>query len=264
MEGEVERCKRELDRALSLDPNLRQGWLNRSAIAIAEKRYGDAFADLLKAEALDPNAPDNALNQGAVLLLDGKLELAAERFRRYLSLLPRSAEARFLVAKNYALAGYESLCLEQLENAIALEERMRARARTDPAFASLTNSPRFQELLETDRFTPPAGSFFLARTFRVPWQGSDSQLLIATLNAIQRLGWKLEPQVEVASSWALLWSEMRVKLRARGSSETVLELTGLREQYPNEEAFSRRAAQLFSTVELELLRMERSTRLGSR
>ncbi len=259
MEGELERCKRELDRALALDPSLRQGWLNRSAIAIAERRYGDALKDLERAESLDPNAADNALNQGAVLLLDGKLELAAARFRRYLAQLPRSSEAQFLVAKNYANGGYESLCLEHLEQAIALDERIRARARADAAFAPLAHLPRMQALLENDRYLPPTGAFRRERTFRAPWKGTESELLIATLNAVQRLRWPLEPQVEVASTWALLWADLRIKLVARGGSETAIELIGLPERFSNEELFAQRAAELFSAVELELLRLGRAS-----
>lgn len=260
MEGELDRCKKDLNRALDLDPNLRQGWLNRSAIAIAERRYGDALADLQKAEALDPSAPDNALNQGAVLLLDGQIEPAARQFRRYLERLPRSAEARFLVAKNYAIAGYESLCVEHLEQAILLDERIRPRVRADVAFAPLVRSTRFLTLLETDRFAAPPGSLRKERRFRSPWKGSETLLLTATLNALQRLGWILEPQVEVASSWALIWSELRIKLAAQGESETSLELLALPGRYSSESAFEQRTEQFLSAVELELLRLERSQR----
>jgi len=52
MLGDLAPCKADLDKALKLDPKLRQGWLNRGALAIADGRYDDALA------ALDPHTLD--------------------------------------------------------------------------------------------------------------------------------------------------------------------------------------------------------------
>ena len=69
MLGDMEPGRRDLDRALELDPELRQGWLNRAALAVAEERYADAVAAFRRAEALDPAAPENDLNVGTAQLL---------------------------------------------------------------------------------------------------------------------------------------------------------------------------------------------------
>ncbi len=44
--GELDDCRKDLDQALALDPTLRQGWLNRAGLAIADKRYDDAIVAL--------------------------------------------------------------------------------------------------------------------------------------------------------------------------------------------------------------------------
>ena len=104
--GELDDCRKDLDQALALDPTLRQGWLNRAGLAIADKRYDDAIVALAEAERLDTSASDNAINLGAVYLLQGKLEAASREFERHLVANSRSAEAYYLVATNFALAGY--------------------------------------------------------------------------------------------------------------------------------------------------------------
>jgi len=255
IEGEVERCRADLDRALELDPALRQGWLNRSALAIAAERYDEALAALERAERLDPGAPDNALNQGAVLLLKGELEPATAQFRRYLERNPGSAEALYLVATNFALSGYAALALQHLERAIALDERTRVRARLDPNFAELAAAPSFQRLMATDGYRPAPGSQALAKSYPVPWSGSESLLLVAVLNALQITGAPLDPRVEVAEDWALLWSDLRIKVAREGPDRCRLELSAPPGRF-TPEAWQRKTAELLSAIDLELLKLE--------
>jgi len=256
MEGDVERCKADLGRALEIDPGLRQGWLNRSALAIAEKRYDDALAALAQAERLDPQAPDNGLNQGAVLLLKGELGAATDQFRRYLTQNPGSAESLYLVATNYALSGYAALALEHLEQAVAIDERVRVRARTDPNFRDLAAAPAFQKLLSTDGYRPPAGSSTAARDYDIVWSGAETELLVAVLNALQIQGIPLDSRVEVADDWALLWSEFRIKVSRLGADRCRLELSAPPGRFAAAD-WQRRTERLFSAIDLELLRLER-------
>lgn len=256
MEGDIERCTADLDRALALDPRLRQGWLNRSALAIAEKRYDDALAALAEAERLDPEAPDNALNQGAVELLKGDLAPATEQFRRYLAKNPGSAEALYLVATNYALSGYAALALQHLERAIAVDERVRVRARTDPNFRDLAAAPSFQRLLSTDGYRPPAGSATSTREYEIPWAGAESELLIAVLNALQTQGIPLDSRVEVSDDWALLWSEFRIKISRRGADRCLLELSAPPGRFAAA-VWQEKVDRFYSAVDLELLKLER-------
>ncbi len=256
MEGDLERCRADLDRALALDPTLRQGWLNRSALAIADKRYDDALAALAEAEKLDPRAADNALNQGAVELLAGRLEPATAQFRRYLDRDPAASDAWYLVATNFAFSGYAALAVQHLERAVALDERQRARARADANFAELANHAGFQRLLSTDTWQAPAGSSTAARVYSARWEGSSTPLLVAVLNALQVGGTPMSSRVEVTDEWALLWADVRIKLVKASDASTRIELTAPPGKFPGA-AWDERSRELFSAFELELLKLRR-------
>ncbi|HVS01513.1 MAG TPA: tetratricopeptide repeat protein [Thermoanaerobaculia bacterium] len=251
MIGEVEAGKRDLDRALALDPALRQGWLNRAAVALSEQRHEEALAALEKARDLDPAAIDNDLNIGAVELLLGRLESASESFSRYLARLPGAADALYLVASNYAMTGYAGLALQHLQQAVALDERMRLRARTDPNFASLAQSPRFQEVLLRDSWQVTAGAHTAGRTYDFPYAGGDGPLLQAALDALQLSGEPMEPRVEVTPDWALLWGRMRVRLSQNAQGQGVVELTAPPEAFTADQ-WQRRSKQLLDSIFIQL------------
>lgn len=254
LEGDLPACKKDLDAALDADPKLRQGWLNRSALAIAEKRYDDALAALREAEKLDPQASDNGLNQGAVLLLQGQLEPASAQFAAYLELNP-TADAWYLVASNYAFSGYAALAVEHLAGSVARDERTRARARTDPNFVDLASNRAFQQLLSTDAFRPAEGSHRAEKVFRSRYAGADSPIVTAALNAIQLSGLPLDPLAEVTSDWAILWSAFRVKLLRNADDTTTITLTAPPSSYTPAQWTTRTDA-FFTTLERELLRLE--------
>ena len=81
---------------------------------------------------------------------------ATHSFEDYLGQRSGDAAAYYLVAKNYALTGYAGLAVQNLQQAIALDERMRASARGDANFSDLASNPRFQELLRADTYRMPA------------------------------------------------------------------------------------------------------------
>jgi tetratricopeptide (TPR) repeat protein len=255
MLAELERCKADLDRALTLDPSLRQGWLNRSAIAISEERFDDALVALREAERLDPAAADNAINQGAVELLRGDLEAATRQFRRHLERSPEAADAWYLVASNYAHAGYAALALEHLTRAIALDERLRASARGDANFSDLTNNRAFQQLLNSDPYRPPPGAATAERKFETLYSGSDSPIFVAVLNAVQLAGLRLDPRVEVTTDWALLWSEFRIKIERNRDSTTTVRLSAPPGTFAPT-TWDRKVANFWADVESHLLRLE--------
>ncbi len=255
LDGDLEACTKDLDAALAADPKLRQGWLNRSALAIAGKRYDDALAALARAEELEPTAPDNGLNQGAVLLLQGQLEPATVQFRRYLERNANAPDAWYLIATNYAFSGYAALAVEHLARAIAVDERQRLRARVDPNFADLSANRSFQVLLTTDSWRAPAGSATASRTFRTRFSGTDSPILIAALNAIQLGGTRLLGSVEVTAEWALLWTDFRVKLSRAANDSTIVDLTAPAGAY-TDATWQSRTQDFFTSLERELLRLE--------
>ena len=166
--GELEPGEKDLRRALELDPSQRQGWLNLAALELASVHYDAAYQAFLRAETLDPKAPDNDVNLGAALLYLGRLEEASARFERYLGAQPTSGEAYYLVATNYAAAGYAALALRHLTDAIHRDEKTRLRARTDPNFSQIATTPEYQRLLATDLFVAAPGRSRRGKCWRLP------------------------------------------------------------------------------------------------
>jgi tetratricopeptide (TPR) repeat protein len=225
MSGDLEAGRRDLEQALALAPHLRQGWLNRAALELADGSYDAALQALRRAQELDPAAADNDLNLGAVLVLKGDLAAASDHFARYLAANPGSAEALYLVATNYGLAGYHALALEHLRGAVARDERMRLRARTDPNFGDLAPTAAFAQLLETDAYRPPPGAYQARRAYPVAYDAEDGRLLGAVIDALQATRIPFDPLVEVASGWALLWGELRIKVSASADGAGVVEVS---------------------------------------
>jgi tetratricopeptide (TPR) repeat protein len=210
--GDRKSGEKDLERALKLDPGMRQGWLNLAGVRIAEERYDEAERALREAQRLDPQAADNELNLGVVALLQGRLEEASASFDAYLRRSAGAAEAYYQVASNYAVAGYAGLAIEHLETGIARDERVRLRARTDPHFAPLEDDPRLVRLLEHDGYAPPPGSYGETRVFSVAYDGQRGTLLGAVIDALGIEGFAFDARVEVSSAWALIWGEMRIKV----------------------------------------------------
>lgn len=213
MEGEFEAGKADLERSLALDPAQRQAWLDHAGVAIAEERYAAALSDLGRARELDPSALDNDLNEGAVLLLLGRLGEASGRFDRYLERAGANAEACYLVATNYAGRGYGALAASTLARAVALDERARLRARTDPNFEAIAQHAEFRALLERDDYRPPASALQARRTYPGRYEGSTGPLLLALLDALRAVDETFDARVESTPHWALVWGELRFKVR---------------------------------------------------
>jgi tetratricopeptide (TPR) repeat protein len=245
----------DLDRVLVLDPKNRQAWLTRAGMEIAETRYGPALEALRQAEALDPAAADNHLNIGAVQLLQGQLPEATDRFRRYLAAQPEAAEPFFLVAKNFAAAGYAGMAVEHLRRAIELDERWRVRARTDPSFGGLAAHTGFQQLLAIDSYRPPAGAWRAERTYNAAYDGGEGLLLGAVLDALLTLGERVDPRVEVTPDWALVWGEVRIKV-APHAGGGVVELSAPAERF-TAERWQAESERLFRAITLQIVQRSR-------
>ena len=246
MAGNLSGGFKDLQKALQADPGLRQGWLNLAGLEIAEGRFEAAYDALVEAEKLDPSAPDNHLNLGAVLVLQGRLDEAAGHFERYLGVQGTSAEARYLVASNYALAGHEKLAIEHLRDALALDERLRLRARTDERFLGLA-SLDYKVLLNTDEYTPPPRDHQVAAAFRVAYRQRDNRLLYAVLDALKQLGEPYEPKIEANPRWALIWGDMRIKVTNQSDGNGVVQLSAPAERFTSDE-WHRRSQALFRTI----------------
>jgi tetratricopeptide (TPR) repeat protein len=254
--GEDKPGRRDLKRALEADPELRQAWLNSAALNLADQNYDGALEAFKRAEQLNPAAADNDVNIGAVLILRGDLDEANQRFQRYLSLNPGAAGAFYLVASNYAMAGFAGLAIEHLQRAVELDEKSRLGARTDPNFAALESQPRFQDLLLNDSYRPPAGTYTAAMTFGVPYSGADDRLLRAVVDALQIAGQPFDRRVEVTPGWALIWADFRIKITDGENGKGEVQLSASPETFTPTQ-WRQRSEEFFRQVDIQLLQRGR-------
>lgn len=246
MTGEVGKATQDLRQAVELDPAHRQAWLNLAGLLIVSGSYDDAYQALLEARKLDPESSDNDLNLGAVLVLQGRLEEAEKHFDAYLAENPKSAEAAFLVASNYALTGHESLAVEALRNAVKLDERMRLKARSDERFLGLQSSA-YRELLSTDVYTPPPGYRTASAAFSLPYRRDDPELVYIVLDALKHHGHYYDPAVETTEKWAIIWGEMRVKVFTQEDGHGVVSLSAPPDRFTAGE-WEEATQELFKTI----------------
>ncbi|MEM7050435.1 MAG: tetratricopeptide repeat protein [Acidobacteriota bacterium] len=251
MLGDRQGGRQDLQRALEADPKLRRAWLNRAALDVAEQRYDAALEAFVRAEKLDPTALDNHLNIGAVELLSGRLKPASERFAAYLEANPTNADAPYLVATNYALAGYAALALEHLRQAIGLDEVARLRARSDGNFESLVSDARYQQLLSVDRYRIPAEYYNDSNTFETPYDSADRRLLTAVIDTLQLARRPFDPRVEVTERWALLRGDLRIKVYNFGGKGLV-QVSAPPDRFTPSE-WRARTKELFEGIEERLL-----------
>ncbi len=254
--GDLEGGRNDLERSLTLDPKQRQAWLNRGALDLAEKRYDRALEAFEQGERLDPAAHDNDVNLGAVLLLKGDLKGASARFERYLGAESTSAEAHYLVASNYALAGYAALAVDTLRRAIQLDERTRLKARNDPNFSTLDENPAFVDLLATDSYRLPPGAYSARRTFPLPYS-EDGRLVQAVVQAMRAAGEKLEPIFESGRGWTILWGELRIKVSGSADQPGTVEASAPVERMSAAD-WKRRTDKLLGAIGAEVEKLQKT------
>ena len=253
MVGDEEGGRQKLDQALRLDPRLRQAWLNRGALAIADESLTEALEAFRQAESLDPTALDNNLNIGVVLLMLQDVPQAATRLRKYIEESEYSGESYRIVASNYALAGLHDAALDHLEIAVQRDEKQRLHMRTDPNFDALSTSEDFLLLLETDSFQIPANSHQTARSFPAVYGAGRGRLLPAVVDALQLAGERFDPRVEVATQWALVWADVRIKVADAPEGGGIVALSAPAAAF-SPEGFAQRAEEIFRRIAIHLAR----------
>ena len=260
--GEMQSGEQDLRRSLELDPKQRQAWLNLAALELVSVRYDAAYEAFLRAEALDPEAADNDVNIGAALLFLGKLEDASKRFEHYLAAQPESGEAYYLVATNYAAAGYSALALRYLTDAIRRDEKTRLRARTDRNFSQIATTPDYQRLLATDLFVFAPGALLAKETIDAPYSETDTRVVNAVLDALAAMRVPHDRRVELTSEWALVWADVRIKIVRHGAAQSVLEISAPPASFTPQAFKSRASALAGRTRALILSYRSTSERLG--
>ncbi len=250
--GERESGEADLRRALALDPSQRQGWLNLAALELSDANYDVAYENFVQAQKLDPEAVDNHLNLGAALLFAGRLEESSEHFQKHLARPSRSGDDYYLVATNYAMAGYSALAMRHLSQAVQLDEKVRLRARTDSNFARLAETPGYQSLLETDVFVPPPGSLTASHTYSVPYSSDGGRLVGAILNALTELRLPYDRRVEVTPAWTLIWADIRIKAGTDSGTGRGLVFLSAPAASFTPQSWHQREDALFRQIEIEL------------
>jgi len=118
---QVERARRNLERAMAINPNLSivhtaKGWFEYHALL----NYENALKEFDRALELQPNNTDAYQGIAAVLRRQGKFEPAAEHFIKALEIDPRSSSANDQTAETYMLLRRFKEALGYIEKAISL------------------------------------------------------------------------------------------------------------------------------------------------
>ncbi len=243
--GELKTGGNDLEEALKRDPTLRRAWMNLAALDIAEGKFASAFEYFKKAQALDPAAPDSYMNLGACLIMMGRSAEAREHFDRYLA-LRHSAEDFYLVAANYALGRVNDQAVKTLEKAIAVDERMRLRARSDDRFLGV-DTLEYRVLLFTDSYQPPGDHYQTAAAFEQPYSQKNDRLLRAALEAITRAGLRYEPELEATAKWVIVWGDLRMKISNQENGTGVISLSAPKSRF-SPELWTQKTQEIFRSV----------------
>jgi len=243
--GELKTGGNDLEEALKRDPTLRRGWMNLAALEIAEAKYASAYEYFKKAQALDPQAADSYLNLGACLMMMGRSAEARDHFDRYLA-LQSSGEDYYLVAANYALGHANDLVVKTLEKAIAKNERLRLRARSDDRFL-LVDTLDYRVLLFTDNYQPPADHYQTAAAFKQTYSQQNDKLLRAALEAVSRAGLRYDKDLEATARWVIVWGDLRMKISNQENGTGVISLSAPKTKF-TAELWAQKTLEIFRSV----------------
>lgn len=243
--GELKTGGADLEEAVKRDPTLRRGWMNLAALDIAEGKFASAYEFLKKAQELEPSAPDSYMNLGACLIMMGRSGEAREHFDRYLS-LRSTAEDYYLVAANYALGRVNDLAVKTLEKSIALDERMRLRARSDDRFLGV-DTLEYRVLLFTDSYTPPGDHYQTAAAFEQSYSQKNERLLRAALEAIGRAGLRYDQELEATAKWVIVWGDLRMKISNQENGTGVISLSAPKSRF-TPELWTQKTQEIFRSV----------------
>ncbi len=155
-------ARREYDLALAQRPAYAQAWNNVGTLEHARRRFKQAVAAYRKAVDLRPTLATPWKNMGSAYLALGRVEQGLAAYRRAYSLDPGVLESRtgavasgldratetYYLAKMFASSGQAEVALQFLLRAEAAGFRDWAKVRHDPDFKTLSEDPRFQQLLQ--------------------------------------------------------------------------------------------------------------------
>lgn len=138
---------READTVLALAPEELAGIAIKSAILWRMNRLSEAEGLIAKLAELHPNDSGIWVNLAYIRRRTQSLEAAAETLQRAFAANPRDALAHFNLACYRAVQHRTEEALALLRNALELNPKLKALARTETDFAAVRDLPEFQKLI---------------------------------------------------------------------------------------------------------------------
>ena len=133
--------------ALELDPNAAGGYDCLGAAYLAKSAYEQAIEACQKAVRLSGNAPSRAVGLGEAYALAGKKSEADKVFVQLRERSKQSYVSPVFLARLYLVSGDYQNMFDQLEQAYQARDYQIVFLRVEPAFDSVRNDLRFQNLL---------------------------------------------------------------------------------------------------------------------
>ena len=123
--GRTEEALRHYDRAVGLDPALRDAYYNRAVALQNSGRYDAALPDYETAAELEPDDPHVFVQLGAVLAHQGRINAARIAYRRAIDLDPSRVDARHALAVLLAAGGRLEDARMELEQLLEVRPELR-------------------------------------------------------------------------------------------------------------------------------------------
>jgi Tfp pilus assembly protein PilF len=121
--GALDSALQDYDRAIALDPDYDEPYVNRAIVLQMNGRTEDAVADLTKAISLSPAYVNAYISRGYVLLQSGKLDAALVDLDRAIALGPDQKDAYLNRGVVHERQGRSDLAMEDYGRVIALDPR---------------------------------------------------------------------------------------------------------------------------------------------
>jgi tetratricopeptide (TPR) repeat protein len=139
---------READAALALQPDNARAIALKSAALWQANRLSEAEPFVAKLAELNPRESSLWINLAYIRRRTRSLDAAVETLQRAFDANPRDALAHFNMACYRAVQNRPLEAIELLKNAIHLDPKLKALARSEPDLDPLRSLPEFQRLLE--------------------------------------------------------------------------------------------------------------------
>ncbi|HUJ10466.1 MAG TPA: tetratricopeptide repeat protein [Verrucomicrobiae bacterium] len=142
-----EDAAREADEALALAPNNRQAIAIKSEVLWQSNRLKEAEPLMAKLAELNPLDSATWINLAYIRRRTQSLDAAVSTLQRAFDANPRNALAHYNMACYRAVQHREAEALELLRNAVHLDPKLKAIAKSEPDFSQLREMPAFQKLV---------------------------------------------------------------------------------------------------------------------